>query len=477
MKKYPKVPRYDLPFVPDQLFSQSDLCLLEKVDGMNIRFTLYEDRYKSEYSQDVLEHNPNDGDIVFGTKNPVRGRINKDKNSFQGELSLAIEKLREINIETIRDIQDEYGPLIWFAEYMVPHTLDYDYDSNPPPALIGFDIYSQRLDDRDQDDIPANPYKESFVGFLDVNVAEKLFTDINIEFAPKIQFNRNNNDQFDPEEFEVPRSKYSDVKAEGVVIRSDKLETRSKYVRESFREMHKSSMGGHAEKSEDPTQWILDTIITPARIRKHIRKEIKSSNGDIKTDDDFVNRISRKVLVDGWTEEFTEIQSIDGRINPSDLYKPTKEKVKAVSERMNKMSKRTNQNVKDALKEYDSQNTKSEYNIQYNSLEVNKQIIDNIHHRIDVESKSRERIMLGEIIGWSQMTKLVIEVCNEESRDIGPWAVMPGTERILDNFWRPKNTKTVIWKLDIGFIPSNIREEAIEIVKEIIESQTNEPQF
>lgn len=51
MKVYPKIPRYDHPVVPTDLFVADDLVVLEKVDGSSFRFTLYDERYADCYPQ------------------------------------------------------------------------------------------------------------------------------------------------------------------------------------------------------------------------------------------------------------------------------------------------------------------------------------------------------------------------------------------------------------------------------------------
>ena len=49
MKKYPKVPRYNHAVVDSQIFEHPNTILLEKFDGANCSFMLYNSAYDSLY--------------------------------------------------------------------------------------------------------------------------------------------------------------------------------------------------------------------------------------------------------------------------------------------------------------------------------------------------------------------------------------------------------------------------------------------
>lgn len=64
MKVYPKIPRYDHPVVPHELFEEAALTLIEKVDGSAFRFTLYDQRYAGSYPEPVASAADGDGSLV-----------------------------------------------------------------------------------------------------------------------------------------------------------------------------------------------------------------------------------------------------------------------------------------------------------------------------------------------------------------------------------------------------------------------------
>jgi hypothetical protein len=473
MKKYPKVPRYELDFVPSEIFTSKDMVLLEKMDGMNFRFTLYEERYHNEYSEQVLEFEPDDGDIIFGTKSVVRGVVSDGVDAYASELKTGINKLQEISKNSISSYQDKFGPLIWFCENMVPHTLDYNYEENPPPKLIGFDVYAMRQDNRKKDDFNPNPYNEEFIGYLRWNKVKEMFENIGIKPTRCIATQENFENGFRPEEFQIPKSQYSNVQAEGVVIRSDNLKRRAKYVRESFREMHKSGMGSNANKNKDPEQWILDSIITNRRIRKTIRKVIKEDNIQFNQNEEFIDKISKIVLYDGWSEEFSEIRTIDDQIKPSNLHKPTYKKVESVIKRMHLMSTRTGEKPEDTwmmLDQKTNTESQSEDQVKFNyTFDDISDIERALSEEIEDGTDSEEAIV-DEFIDRKMISKVAGEV--SESQSLGGWAVTPMADHLEDILWTSEIAKKSLWRLHIEFNPSKIRNILINRVKQYIESET-----
>lgn len=466
MKKYPKVPRHDLEFVPRELFTSSDLSLLEKLDGMNLRFTLYEDRFEDEYSDQIREVDAEDGDIVFGTKSVVRGTVNGDLEEFDGELKPVVKRLRDVRKGKMRNFQDEYGPLVIYCEYMIPHTLDYGYDENPPPEIIGFDVYSQRKDNRDPSDYPSNPYKERFVGFLDLHSAKNIIEDLDIKFAPIVLDPNKENKSFHPDKFEVPMSEYGNVRAEGVVIRSDELEIRSKYVRQSFREMHESSMGGHAQKQNNPHDWMVDALVSPQRVRKTVRKLVNQHGFKFSDSDEFVDMVTQVTLIDAWKEEFSEIQDIDDDIRPSKIHEPSRERVRNVIERMKMTSTRTDQNPIDVWSSLDNEVEDTQA--------TSPSVIDKgigrekeIAIRVYDSDKESEMILIDEIIGLDEIKSHI----QNENKQLDGSDLKPIAERYEELFWTKEISTQVLWRLNISFNPSKVRSMIMNIVKEEIEDK------
>lgn len=460
MKRYPKIPRHDLEFVPEDLFRASDLVLLEKVDGMNFRFMMYEDRFRDEYDDIVLDTNPNDGDIIFGTKGvgTVRGKISQNITNFEPKVEPGVRALREIDINPIREAQSEHGPLVWFAEHMVRHSLDYEYDFNPPPKLIGFDVYSPRKDTRDE--LPDNPYKEKFIGYLNIEKMQELFSSIGINTTPEINYES----PFNPDSFEIPKSSFADVKAEGVVIRSDNMQLRSKYVRESFKELNKSSMGGYS-KEENPDIWFVDVIVTPARIRSNIRKLTNNKEYEFSRDESFVNLVTRTVLVDGWQEEFSEIRDIETSIKPSDIHEPAHRRVESVIERMHQTSARTNANPTALWSPPSNSTDNKDIRITYEDIEVadtEKQIIEETKNQGD-----RERAIIEVLIGTESIANTVLNLSDKRNKDVKGWAVEPVAEKISDKLW--SNHYETLSHLHIEFNPRKLEDTITMMVREEIE--------
>lgn len=466
MKKYPKVPRHDLDFVPEELFAADDLYLLEKMDGMNLRFTLYEEKFKDEYSEQVRDTKPSHGDLVFGSKTVVRGSASDDLEEFDPELRPAVRRLREIPKEPIESFQEDHGPLTFYMEYMVPHTLDYGYQNSPPPELIGFDVYSSRDDHRSGDDYPSNPYKEKFVGFLDLEDSREMFQEIGIQLAPIVATPESIGRKFNPSDFEVPISEYADVRAEGVVIRSDSMQVRSKYVRESFREMHKSAMGGYANKSEEPHKWLAEALVSPQRIRKVVRKMVMSMGYSFSEDDRFIDTVAQTTLVDAWTEEFSEIQDIDSEITPSNIHEPARNRTENVIERMKMTSAQTDQNPAEVWSSLD--------NTTDTSVATKPSVIDRGRSKekeISMEcinsDLDTEDVLIDEIVGQDAVSEIIERKDNLDGTDLKPVA-----DKIEDRFWTSKTSEMVLWRLTVPFNPTEVRQKITERVKTKIEDET-----
>lgn len=328
MKIYPKVPHQghlidDEDFAEVdiglweadiEVFEADDLRVFEKVDGGNFRFALYDERFDHTYGERVAQLNPSDGDIVFGMKRSVRGIIDSPLESFDGNLRRAVQFLRErVDPDDIRTLHDECGPLVWFSENMVRHSLDYDYTESPPPPLIGFDVYAPEQDPRDR--IPSNPMEERFEGFLSTEDAKRAFEKIGIPFARE-----HNVEDLDitairkQEDDAFPESNYADVRVEGFVFRSDSLDHRVKVVREEFKEINREAFGPTEDGAETGEELIVAAFCPPARIRKIVRKMVVDEGRDfgLHLNED----LRRRVYDDIWAENWREIKEIDEAFNP-----------------------------------------------------------------------------------------------------------------------------------------------------------------
>lgn len=323
MKTYPKVPPFDHPVTEPELFEADDLAIIEKFDGANGRVMLYEDRFRDEYSEAVLEVEPSDGDLVFGSKNVVRGTHTMERTSIDGvsadpAVDGAFDNFYEflrnsIDIASFREIQSELGPIVVFAENMTRHTLNYHEAANGEiPSLIGFDVFVVR---DGPDSVPPNPYDEDFEGFLALSEAWDVLEKIGVPSATVLD--GPGPVSFDPDEFEIPFSSLAPLKAEGVVLRSDERAERAKFLSDEFKEKNKEVFGLRPEQADSGAEWVVAKYCTNARIRKIMNKMVVEEGREfgLHLNDDLYNR----VFDDIWDEHYHEIKTLDFEFNPSEM--------------------------------------------------------------------------------------------------------------------------------------------------------------
>jgi hypothetical protein len=346
MKEYPKVPRYDHPSVEPATYEAGDLWLTEKLDGSGFRFLLYEDRFAEAYSAAVRDLDPADGDLVFGTRRVVRGTSGRNLEAIAGSLHRAVRRLREVDSEAIRALYEEWeSPITFFAENMILHTIDYDYGERPPPALLGFDAYAPALDPA-PDETPGNPFEERFEGFLpaeavfgpresngenegldgiegnenDASTAGEpgVFERIGLETVLVLEAELDaGNVSFEPADYEIPQSTFADRQAEGVVIRNDAADRRTKIVTEEFRELNRQRWGGHRADAESGAEEFVAIFCTNARIRKQVRKMVVEK--DYEFSRSIIEELYPRVVADIWAEEYEAISRLEFSFTPSEV--------------------------------------------------------------------------------------------------------------------------------------------------------------
>jgi len=324
MKVYPKIPRYDHPVVPESFFDSEDLVVLEKFDGSSFRFTLYDERYATSYPDPVVNAADGDGSLVFGTRRSIRGCHRDTLSDIDGALHRAVRCLRDgIDTDALRQVHDEHGgPLIVYAENLVYSTLDYGYTEQNLPALVGFDILPYGAIDSMTP--PGNPYAETFEGFLPIRETWRVFDQIQIEstpadhlFVPATIIVEPT--EFDPESYDVPNSSLTnDIRAEGVVVRSDSHNRRVKVVRDDFEELNREQFGREPADADTGVEQFVATYCTPARIRKTVRSLV------IEEDREFglhlVEDLYPRVVEDIWAEHWQEIMELEFAFTPADVY-------------------------------------------------------------------------------------------------------------------------------------------------------------
>ncbi|CDK39367.1 RNA ligase family protein [Halorubrum sp. AJ67] len=324
MKVYPKIPRYDHPVVPELFFDADDVVLLEKFDGSSFRFTLYDERYASSYPDPVVNAAEGDGSLVFGTRRTIRGCHRDDLEEIDGALHRAVRCLRDgIDSDALRRCHDEHGgPLIVYAENLVYSTLDYGYTERDLPALVGFDVLPYAAIDSMTP--PGNPYAETFEGFLSIDKAWRVFERIRIEdtshdraFVPASIIAETS--EFDPDNYAVPRSSLADdIRAEGVVVRSDNYDRRVKVVREAFEELNREQFGHDPDDAETGAEQIVAMYCTSARIRKTVRSLVVEADREFGVH--LVEDLYPRVVEDIWAEHWQEIMRLDFEFTPADVY-------------------------------------------------------------------------------------------------------------------------------------------------------------
>ncbi len=255
MKKYSKIRRLGHDRNQNILSNPDDKLLIkEKVDGSNFRFTVI--KHEGEFK------------FLFGSKN-VEYKINGEpdyEENVDKRFKDAIDWIRE-NVDAEKLAKEEtYSKnkenprYTFFAENMVPHSLEYDWENTP--QVLGFDIYSHESE-----------------RYLSWSTAKNIFKEHGIPTVSVIYTKYVKN--FDPDQYEIPSSNYRDGKAEGIVIINQDQEednrkgfsTRAKLVSEKFLEKHKQHTGAHQNKEAiHGHEKIVSKYCTNGRIRKHIEK-------------------------------------------------------------------------------------------------------------------------------------------------------------------------------------------------------------
>lgn len=222
MKRYPKIKYPDDEDV-QHLASAGTIVVHEKLDGSNFRFA---------YDRDGFE---------FGSRNTEGEDLNRDQ--FEGPITYVG---THADTDELEALQDEYGPLVFFGEAMIPHTISYDWDRTP--EFIGFDVWN-----------------ETEEVFHTTEQAEAFFERIGLPSAPVVE--RISADDWDETILDVPQSDYYDGLAEGLVFKNHETGEYSKHVRDEFKEKAKQKFGASKKKDLSDTERAVEEYVTPARIR------------------------------------------------------------------------------------------------------------------------------------------------------------------------------------------------------------------
>jgi ATP-dependent RNA circularization protein (DNA/RNA ligase family) len=262
--KYPKIFHLGQEDSGLTIENPEDLVVVqEKIDGGNMRFFVREGR------------------VIFG--------------SHTQELAEVPDEFFKLGVEYIRQKLDEHksfldslnGAFIFYGEYCVRHSIDYDWEKIP--RFLGFDIL----------DINTNQ-------FLDWKKAKEIYENLGITFVPVIKECKVS-ELGEISEAMIPKSAYSAGPAEGIIIKNYQRQKMTKIVGSHFKEVNKEVFGlsgRQARATNDPAEIVVATYCTNARIDKMIFKLMEQNE---KLGLEMMHKLPRAVTEDMWEENWREI--------------------------------------------------------------------------------------------------------------------------------------------------------------------------
>lgn len=450
-KAYPKVPHYYHDSVSEAFFGADDLVLLEKMDGSNLRLCLYDERYADQYGDQLHDdYDPEDGDVFIASKNVIRGRLSDEPSDFDGNFTRLLTSLREtIDPEELFDLHEAHdSALLLFGEHMVKHTLDYGYETSPPPAFLGFDVF--RLADYEAP--PENPFDERFDGFLSFGDAVDVFEQVGLDTAPVVE----RPDSLDPDNVSIPVSSYGSLRAEGVVIRSDSRNRRVKYVAEEFRERMKEAWGMREDEAESGSELFSARYLTNARIRKHIHK-LAQRQGDIDTAE-----LTEAVVADAWEEELYDIRDIGIGLCPQDVYSVAGDRCREVLETMQTNAQLNDSSLDELWADF------SEDDVTIEALETDTDALSAVASRAREADDTHEALVRA-FVAESDIHETAESIAADEDQDIGRWVVQDVYDTLRDDLWF--ENLDVIANLPFVFVPADLNDALMEYVTEAVEAR------
>lgn len=457
-KEYPKVPNhYNDDVITPALFNVEDLVLLEKLDGSNARIMLYDERYESVYGDEVQSLGPDDGDVLVGSKGRVRGVLADPSESFDGNFGRLLTHLRDnLDCDALRACHDEYdSPLLLFGEHMVKHTLDYGYDSSPPPAFLGFDVFVMRT----YTPPPANPFDEDFSGFLPVDAAWDVFDRVGLDTVAIADQNATG---FDPDECTVPLSEHGAIRAEGVVLRSDRRDERAKYVTAEFRERMHEAWGLREDEAESGAELFTARYLPNARLRKQVNKLVHRDDADAVTPETVANA----AIADAWEEELADIQTLSIGLTPTDIYPRAHSRAAEVIKTM-----RTNARLNEtSLDQLWADHGDPIEDPTLGSLAPDEAALDALTATLQ-ESDDVERTFVRELCPADDIHTTAERIAAEYDRDIGRWVISDTHAALVDDIWYEH--LDCIANLSVELVPSDIGDELLDYVADELDARAD----
>ncbi len=109
----------------------------------------------------------------------------------------------------------------------------------------------------------------------------------------------------------IGKSKYSDNRMEGWVIKNYKKQLMAKLVREKFKEKNKEVFGGGKKYAKTDEEYLVAVYCTNARIDKMIFKLIDEG---VRLDMPMMKQLPTRVYKDIWEENWQEITNLRGKV-------------------------------------------------------------------------------------------------------------------------------------------------------------------
>lgn len=462
---YPKVPNHYHESVSDQFLENTDVTILEKLDGSNCKIAVYDERFTDLYNDDIHSQNPQHGNIFISTKKTVRGKLTDDLNTFDGIFHRLVCELREtISAEEIFDIHDYFEtPLVFFGEHMVRTTLDYDYESNPPPAFIGFDILKMA----EFGDQPANPMEQRFDGFLQYDKMQSVFDSLGLPVARFIAIKNTSNIQQTEKELdiEIPESKYTNTQAEGVVLRNQEQKRRVKYVSPKFRERSKKSWSALESECETGAEMFCAKFVTNPRIRKVVMKAVN----DPQTETITVDRLTNMVITDIWNEDLTSIMQLDEPIHTDEIYSITAERCETVFDIMQTNASLNNTAIDNVWTDFvDNTDINEQYAIIPHQPENNTTTLSD--GKLQANLENIESFLVTQFTPQKRILSVGNQIANQKNKEFGNWVIPLIQDKLTPTVWY-ENIATLA-NLHVEYTPTKLTDELVDHIATTITAET-----
>lgn len=425
MREYPKVPRYEIPIVKDSWFGDN-VHLVEKYDGSNFRFGVYDERYQEYYDELDGKH----GDWLVGTSSIAHNESEIDEFNDFLKIGSRLDYIKDkASPKDFFELHDNFdSPIIVFAENMIKHTLEYDDDI---PPLILFDVYAYVRDNVDER--ASNPYDEKFSGFLSWEEVEYVANKIQI---PKARYIDQGIDREDIEPNMIGNSEYAENKrAEGYVIRNDKLDRRIKVRSPEYLEMHKKIWGDHIDDSDPIEKRIAYKYGTNQRIKKQTIEITKEKGTDMSPK--ALDLIVSSTVDDIWIEEWFEMT--EESFVPFEIYKYIGERVQGTLSRPNLFG--IPSETKQITDNWEFNEDSEHIPEPFETSQPNKYIIDMIDKNI--------------LEVFSQ------QILQQDERKPGKWIIEPLTNDIRNWLWTENIDK--IKRINVCVDFNNINENLYDV--------------